>query len=452
MNILCNIAPKLRNRPEGYTCTTVRYPAPKGFAEFYKNNVLKPKICRTFITIDELWDYKTNEFSWNYEIGVHKVDYSDRYYPYDWFRVRPTGVKFLDYIKENSLNSDEILLSIGRYERELFDGIIPQKQYEDAVYKIIEYYKELCPNIVYIEPCNEPEAYSFGGLSMDEVIRLYRIMGGIVKKLNERHNYEKPLKFGGIALSCGYDRWDNWQSYLEGLAEIPEIERLIDFYSFHIYTKDMCEAELYTLRHRQLLEKLGLPDKPIFVDEMGFWFDTSVKEENLKNAVGTVSQMLNIGRLDNVYAFPWCEWHNPDIQVAFSQIISNNGELIFTPFAFGMQMLCMLNDYELKVDCNRHFNYIATSNKDLTELTLLYCNTYDVVRTATAALCDLPDGSYNVTEYTVDTVHNNCFTGEYTGTLEPSDAFLLEKVNEIHTISKKCTPYSLTLWKITKRD
>ena len=147
----------------------------------------------------------------------------------------------------------------------------------------IEYYKELCPNIVYIEPCNEPQSSPFGGLTIDEVVSLYVTIGKIVKELNKKHNYEKPLKFGGYAPACGYELIDSWELFLEKLARVKKSERVIDYYSFHVYSTNLLEVELYVLRHNQKIKELGLPSKPIFVDELGFWYDSPEISANLKN-------------------------------------------------------------------------------------------------------------------------------------------------------------------------
>ncbi len=449
MDVLVNKKLKKWKHPELYSSTTLRYPAPKGVPTFYNNNVVKSKIVRTFVTLDEVWNYKTGEFFWNYKIGEHKIKLEDRYYNYDWYRVKPTGVNFIDYITENAKNSEEVLLSIGRYERELFDGVISFDLYIDAVTKIIEYYKELCPNIVYIEPCNEPQSSPFGGLTINEVVSLYVTIGKIVKELNKKHNYEKPLKFGGYAPACGYELIDSWELFLEKLARVKKSERVIDYYSFHVYSTNLLEVELYVLRHNQKIKELGLPAKPIFVDELGFWYDSPEISANLKNACGTVAHLLNVARLNNVYAFPWCSWHNPDIQMGFTHLFSKDGEYIITPNGFSIKLLTMLNDYEMPISCNRHFGAVATTNKERTEFSVLFANTYDVKRKASFGFVGLKDGEYSVEEYVIDENTNNCFSLNYNGNLNKTSEFTLSKQDGVYTIEKPCLPYSITLWKIT---
>ena len=452
MDILVNKKLKKWNHPELYTSTTLRYPAPKGAPTFYAKNVVKSKIVRTFITLDEVWDYKTNEFFWDYKIGEHKIKLEDRYYNYDWYRVRPTGVNFIDYITENASNSEEVLLSIGRYERELFDGIIPLNIYIDAVTKIIEYYKELCPNIVYIEPCNEPQSSPFGGLTINEVVKLYEVIGQIVKKLNKKHKYQKPLKFGGYAPACGYELIDSWELFLEKLALLPKSKRVIDYYSFHVYSTNLLEVELYVLRHNQKIKELGLPSKPIFVDELGFWYDSPEISANLKNACGTVAHLINVARLKGVYTFPWCSWHNPAIQMGFTHIFSKDGKYIITPNGFSIKLLTMLNDYEMPIVYNRHFGAVATTNKERTEFSVLFANTYDVKRKASFAFIGLKDGEYCVEEYVIDENTNNCFAPNFNNELTKTSEFTLLKEDGNYVIEKPCNAYSLTLWKITKKS
>ena len=59
-------------RVEAYQNTTLRCTPHGDFPEVCASKLGRAKILRTFVTLDEVWDYKKDEYDWDYAIGVNK--------------------------------------------------------------------------------------------------------------------------------------------------------------------------------------------------------------------------------------------------------------------------------------------------------------------------------------------------------------------------------------------
>ncbi|MGI6373265.1 MAG: hypothetical protein ACOX1R_08845 [Caldicoprobacterales bacterium] len=224
-------------RIEKYQNSTLRFSPPVDFPEYLEKVNGRPKLMRCWITLDEVWDYRTDEYFWNYEIGVNSYKDDPNHYDYDWGVTVPTGINFEDYLISHSKHCDEVMLNIRRYERETADGIVSLDKYEEVVERVIEYYKELCPNIRYIEVSNESDYLSFGGIDSKHYYKLYTRVYRAVRRLNQRHNYEIPLGVGGNAMNAVMDRPHIWREFLQNLANDKSEEPILDFYSMHVIIK-----------------------------------------------------------------------------------------------------------------------------------------------------------------------------------------------------------------------
>ena len=57
-------------RVEAYQNSTLRYTPPKDFPAYCATKLGAPKVIRTWVTLDEVWDYRTDTYNWDYDIGV----------------------------------------------------------------------------------------------------------------------------------------------------------------------------------------------------------------------------------------------------------------------------------------------------------------------------------------------------------------------------------------------
>ena len=56
--------------PTKWQNSTLRYSPPEDFPAYMAKEIGRAEIMRVWITLDEYWDYRTNEFYPDYDIGV----------------------------------------------------------------------------------------------------------------------------------------------------------------------------------------------------------------------------------------------------------------------------------------------------------------------------------------------------------------------------------------------
>ncbi len=413
MKLTVNSANILRKWPrvEEYQNSTLRYTPPKSFPAYCASKIGRAKVIRTWVTLDEVWDYRTDEYHWNYPIGVNNYVGDKKHFNYDWSITVPLGTDFIDYLTAYCAEADEAIFNIRRYEREVTDGLIPLSKYEEVVEKVVGYYKELCPNIRYIECCNEVELNSFGGLTMPEYYELYKATCRAVRRLNASHRYELPLGVGGFAMSGCMSRWNIWQQFLRLLAADKSPDRMIDFYSAHDYNPNFWRIMDFAARHEELVKQLGLPDAPVFFNEYGIVGCTGKPEDSLKNASGVLNGMIMSSHLGNLHVFPWCTFHNPGYQISYTQFLDlGNDTFAPTPNGNAFIALHMLEENEVEIWENVEYKAVATAGNG--KVAVLVTNPTDVPMDVDVDVNDLKGYVAHVKHYVCDSQKNNRVTGE----------------------------------------
>ena len=94
-------------RIEKYQNSTLRYTPPKDFAAFWNQQNGRPSIIRTWVTLDEVWDYRTDTYNWDYDIGVNNYVDDKNHYTYDWGITVPLGQKFIEYLRNDGMHVEE---------------------------------------------------------------------------------------------------------------------------------------------------------------------------------------------------------------------------------------------------------------------------------------------------------------------------------------------------------
>ncbi|MGG6311960.1 hypothetical protein [Paenibacillus macerans] len=434
-------------RVERYQNSTLRFAPPADFPAFWAGKHGRPRIMRCWITLDEVWDYRTDEYFWNYQIGVNRYVDDAQHHEYDWGATVPSEVHIQTYLSAHSEHCEEILLNLRRYEKETDQGIVSLDKYEEVVERVIEHYKHLYPNIRYIEPCNESDYLRFGGIGTGHYYKLFTRAYRAVRKLNERHRYEIPLEIGGTAINAVMDRPHLWREFLQHLADDQDERRKIDFYSMHDYNGHPNRMKAFYDMHHAWIKELNLPDLPIFVDEYGFTRTTGIWTDNLKNAAGVLSAMILSTRLPGMFIFPWCTFHNPAHQMSFTQyLLLEGGGFAATPGGNAMRMLYMLKTNELEMLGEHQHLVIATG--DDTGYAILATNPSDKPMAVDLMLSGIPYGQVTVTEYRVDALRNNRLTGPASTELELTNRWN-ERSRESEQgfdIADVLEPYGFTLW------
>ena len=416
--------------------STLRYSPPEDFPEHMAKEIGRAKIMRTWITLDEYYDYRTGEFYPDYDIGVARYPIEELHYPYDWSTIvpAPSGTRFVAYLTSHAKQADEVLLNVRRFEREVSDGIITYEEYERIFEKAVEYCKELAPNIRYIECCNEIEVRPFGQLSAEEYVKIYLCAHRAIKRLNEKHSYEIPLELGGFAAAKPIQTWALMHDVVKGLkAEGIEM----DFYSYHFYalsatiglvgSKKYDEAKLspvdklrhLTALHNDMLHEFDLPKKKVFLNEVGYSRTTGVDGDAIYNAAGLISLLIFFacGDEPEMYPFPWCTFHNPDLQISFTQfLLREDGSYAMTPNGVAIKMLHNLKGEKLGVSVSeslsRDGDYCALAVEDEEGISVLCVNASGESIFGELEIVGMPAGAHTIRRFLCDSSHNNCVTGK----------------------------------------
>lgn len=433
-------------RIESYQNSTLRYTPPADFPAHWESINGHPKMIRCWITLDEVWDYRTGEFNWNYQIGVNNYQDDKNHYDYDWPSTRPSQTHFVDYLKSYTAMADEAMLNIRRYERETADGILSYEKYEEVCEQVIEHYRILCPNIVYIEVSNESEIDCFGKLTIEQYMPLYDCICRAVARLNAKHGWS--LQVGGTAMTGSWF-FKLWRPYLEALAKDRTPERRIDFYAMHMYHPDHNHlAQMYNL-HKAAIAELGLPDAPMYFDEYGTRGATGVLTDSLDNASGTLTGMLRGADLAGMYIFPWCTFHNPELQISYTQYLClADGSYVPTPNAHAVTMLCGMLDNELKLTGNADFRARATGKGD--EVYIIVTNPSNDPLLVGCTLLGLKPGKAAVEMRQVDNLQNNAVTNPPCTTLAVTERRELAVTDAGAAIACELPPHAFASWRITR--
>ena len=399
-------------RMEAYQNSTLRYTPPKDFPAFCATKIGAPKIIRTWVTLDEVWDYRTDTYNWDYDIGVNNYVEDKNHYMYDWHITVPLGQKFIEYLHSYCEPAEEVMFNIRRFEREVADGLMTIEKYEEVVYNVIEYYKNIEPKICYIECSNEVELTSFGGITIDEYYPLYQATYRACRRLNAKYNYDIPLKVGGFGMSGGVARLNNiWYQFLQKLASDTDPDKMIDFYSMHSYAPTYWRVFEFAVKHKNIVKRLGLPDVPLFVDEFGTNRTTGVLEDSLKNASGNLAGMILASQLENTYIFPWCTFHNPKLQMSFTQFLDlGDGKYASTPNGNAMMALHWLAENEVEIWEYAESKAVACADDE--KVTMIVTNPTDEPLEVDITINGLTGYKAKVTRYLCDANINNCVTGE----------------------------------------
>ena len=447
ITIDANQTQALWKRVERYQNTTLRYPPIPAFAAQVAAAYGRPRLLRCWVTLDEVWDYRTDSYDFDYQIGVHRYDDDPNHFVYDWASTVPTDIHIQEHLKSFSENSDELMLNLRRYERETAEGLVSLDTYEEVVEKVIAFYKDLCPNIRYIEVSNETDYRGFGGIDGTHYYKLYQRVCNAVTRLNATKGYALPLGVGGTSTNAVMSRPQLWREFLQNLAADKNPNRMIDFYSVHDYTHDPDRLKAFYAMHKTWIRELGLPDLPIHVDEYGFTDTTGVWTDSMKNAAGVLVVMIQSGDLPDLFIHPWCTYHNPKLQMSFTQYITlDDGAIVPTPNGHAMRALALQKQNRLAVTGKMPYNTAVLATGDISGVAILATNASGHPLPVEIAVGNLPAGDKVVTQYLVDRVHNNLLTGPQTRSLLITERKPLAQ--EQAQLSAVLDDYAFALWLI----
>jgi hypothetical protein len=392
-----------------------RAPPPVELCERIEKEYGRPEVTRCWLMLDQMWDYRTEAYRFNYEINkdYYEGDPNKKRYGVPGFS---TGLHYYDYLDAVAAHSKTVMVNIRRYEREVMEGMISLEKWKEVFKEALRHYKQRAANLRYVEVLNEPTARNQSNLdSIGRYYDFYRQAYEAVNELNAELEPELPLLVGGNA---GF-RTKEAVHLVRDFARDPSPARRLDFLSFHHYWAQKTPAEVagWEAEIDAALAEASLPtDIPIFVTEIGYanaWKADPAK--NLWQAAGMTAFQYYARCADDLRLFPWVQYHSPE-QIAFVQF---DTRLRMTPYGAAVKMLRMHKRMEVAATSSglrRDGNGLgALATLDETGMAIQVWNLEPDGRSARqveVAVTGLPEslraGRLRISRYLVDSGHSNC--------------------------------------------
>lgn len=441
----------------GHVNVSRRAPPPPELCALVEEEFGRPEVTRCWLMLDQMWDYRTGEYRFNYEINKDYYEDDPHKRRYGVAGVT-TGLHYHDYIDSVSRHSETVLLNIRRYEPEVLGGMLSYDEWKEVFKAAVRHYKQRCPNLRYIEVMNEPTAKNQSNIgTLENYYPFYRRAYQAINELNAEMDYELPLLVGGNA---GF-RTKDAIHLVRDFARDTDPGRRLDFISFHHYWADERPAQIAEWEREidAVLEEAGLPtDIPIFVTEIGYahrWKDQP--EKNLWQACGMTAYQYYARRSPDLRLFPWVQYHSRK-QIAFVQF---DTDLRMTPYGAAVRLLRMHRDGEVAASSDglepNGDGLGALATMDGQGLTVHLWNLRPDGETSVRAdvtISNLPehlqDGPLTLHRYLVDTSHSNILASpEATDVPEVVETRQITGASTLN-LTAGLEPMAITLWQIEK--
>ncbi len=416
----CRRFPRL---PAGRNTSLQKAPAPV-LAELSEREFGKAGITKCWLNLDEMWDYRTRQYDFNYRIGVHKYDDVKDKHRETWGSVQETNIRFHDYLQAFGRHSDEVMLTIRRYERDILDGKlgVSMQDWKEIFKNAVVHYRKICPNLRYIEVCNEYALKGFIGCTAEEYYEFYKTAYQAVNEANEELGLkaESRVLVGGPAVTG--DIVAQMDAFFKNFSQDASPHKRLDFVSWHEYGKSYHGTALREGHVQAMLDSYGiLKAKPMFVTEHDpVHGKLGTHELNLVNGAGLVKSLY----FASVYSpgmipMPWVQYHVKEIQTQFMWFDGPNEpdtqahQLRLLPSGCSMKLLSMHKQWEIAVDngLDRDELVLASIQNDgLAVHAVNYGATRDVriqVDRLPQVFTALGSGKLRFLKYQIDETHSN---------------------------------------------
>ena len=427
----------------------------------------RPQMTRCWLNLDELWDYRTRSFDFDFKIGVDKYKDIPEKHRETWNSQVQSPITYYAYLKAFSDHSETIMLTIRRYERDIMDGKLPVTL---ADWKMIlktglKHYKTRFPNIRYVEVGNEYELKQFMGATDDEYYQFYQAGYEAVHEINEELQLEgsdRILVGGPVVTNSPFKRINR---FFELYNQDQSPVKRIDFVSWHEYHQPYYKTAFREYDAKALLTANGLPETtPMFISEHNaYHFSEDQLEYHHLNAAGIVKSMYFASLYSpNLKLVPWIQYHNSGIQTRFIWFDGPNGpetkasELKMLPLGCSMKFLSMHAEREVLVDnslAKEELVLVSSEKNRLVAEVINYAEDRDVVLKIGNLSDVFPEpgnSKVRLTKYLIDSKHSNSLTNpDYPGGIEKVDEQWVEISSGNLTLEHRgLEKDGLVLWEI----
>ncbi|PWJ54062.1 glycosyl hydrolase family 39 [Dyadobacter jejuensis] len=426
INRVVDVGSTSRNFPNlvAYRNTSLqKAPAPV-IAEVSEKELGRPEMTRCWLNLDEMWDYRTGKYDFNFKIGVDKYkDVKEKHREtWDWEIEAP--IKYYDYLKSFSTRSDEIMLNIRRYERDILDGTLPMtmQDWKKVFKEGLKHYKMLYANIRYVELGNEYGHRFFMKATDEEYYQFYRLGYEAVNEVNQELGLvgKQKILIGGPVVTGSFIK--SLTRFFELYQQDPTVGKTLDFVSWHEYTIPAVETAFREKQIRNLLSKHGIDDRlDLFVTEHNpYHYSEDKLEYHHQNAAGLVKTLYFSSLYSpNLKIMPWVLYHNSKLQTRFMWFDGPNDpettydQIKIFPSGVSMKWLAMHQGKEILVDnlVDGTDLVIASRQKDKVLVEAVnFGSSRPVILTLKNLKENFGSEKISVKKYLLDKKHNNALT------------------------------------------
>jgi hypothetical protein len=450
----------------GYWNTSVqKAPAPI-VAQVAEKHLGKAKITRCWLNLDEMWDYRDREFEYDFKLGVDKYKEIGEKFRESWDWQVESPSTFYQYMDAFSGSSEEIMLTIRRYERDVLDGklSISLEDWKMIFKKGLKHYKQKYPNIRYVEVGNEYAGKSFMDGTAEEYFTFYRLGSQAVAEINSELGLsgdDRMLVGGPVVTGHILDKIDKFLGFY---AQEPKSNRVLDFIAWHDYHKNIEASYDRQAELEGLLEKHGLPtDLPLFMTEHDpYHYSDDKPEYHFQNAAYLPKSLYFTSiKSPRVKIFPWVLFHNREIQTKFmwfsgpNETDTRETEITTLPLGYSMQFLSMLKGREVEVNniVDGKDMVLATVEKDRMVVEAInYAGERKVdlrLKNLFAAFPDKKGKQVQLKAYVIDSVNNNTLEKDAKGvSLQPLSVQEITLTDELALTYEGLEEKGMVLWEL----
>lgn len=466
-----DVTKTFRNFPDlarYWNTSAQKAPAPI-LAKVAEESLGKAKITRCWLNLDEMWDYRTREYEFDFKMGVDKYKSIEEKHRESWDWQLESPSTFYKYMGAFSNSSDEIMLTIRRYERDILDKKLPIST-EDwmLIFKTgLKHYKKLYPNIRYVEVGNEYGEKSFMNATDLEYYQFYKLGSQAVEEVNKelRLTGKDVILVGGPVVTGNI--LEKIDKFLHSYSEDTAPDKRVDFISWHEYHNNIKSSSDRQKDIESLLNKYNLPNNfLLFMTEHDpFHYKDDKLEYHFLNAAYLPRSLYYASlKSPDMKIFPWVLYHNKEIQTKFMWFTGPNfvntkkEEIKMLPLGYSMKFLSMLKGKEIEVSnvIDGKDLVIATTEKNRVVIEVInYSGSRDVhvkIQNLNKIFPGFKKGKLKLKKFLIDSKHNNYLmdSSNTKGVEDGEEMAVSLKNGELILEHQKLEENGIVLWELVQ--
>lgn len=456
----------------GYINTsTQKVPAPS-LARRCAHEFGKAQITRCWLNLDEMWDYRNGQYNNNYRIGSRLYDDVPEKFKDSWGWAMPSNVHFDDYLRAFSEHSEQVMLTVRRYERDILDGRIgvTMADWKRIFKAAVIHAKEICPNLKYVEACNEYNIECFIHCTGREYYPFYQAAYQAINEVNAQLHLDddERIFIGGSVVTEDRDPTvivNELTTFFECFRDDSATDKRLDFVSWHEYHNRLEQTAHRQEQIRQMMRRCGLNAQlPLFITEHDPYHPSSeARQYNLINGAALVKSLYFTHQFSpDIKVMPWVIYHDGNIQTRFMWFEGPNEpdtraeELVMLPAGCSMKLLGMHKQLEIAVDNDIKADHIVLASVQNDGMVLHVVN-YGPARDVSLRIdrfaeifIALGDGRFCVIKYLVDQEHSNHVNdADYPGGIEEVDRqWIQPDEGSIHLQHTQLCEHGIIFWEL----